>query len=1229
MTSLTSGDDTYAVNSTDTVFANSGNDRIFVNAKNCLIYLGNGNDSGMISGDSATVYGDAGLDYFGVNGSFAQVDGGAGDDTIVQQGGYTGAGGNILHGGADNDTITVNDDLTAQLFGDDGTDTLTAGAGGQLLNGGTGADSMAGGAGDDTYIVDDAGDTVTENANQGIDTVETTLVSYTLGNNLEILHGMLSTGQALSGNGGDNYILAGDGDDVIDGGAGNDAMIGGLGNDTYHVDSNNDTLAENANEGTADKVITTLATYTLADNVENLDGDGTVNPNQDLIGNALDNIITARSNGGNVLRGDAGNDTLIALGTGANDLYGGEGDDIYLAGDNTSVHEFALGGYDIVRTSSSIFALGANIEKLVGTAATTQYLTGNAQDNEIVVSNDVRNFLTGNDGDDNLIATGNGNNVFDGGAGNDTLQAIGTGNSTMAGGAGDDFYFIANGTASITENANEGTDMVETYLAYYAIGNNIENLVGAGSSGQQLVGNAGCNTITAGAGADTLDSGVAGTDVLNGRGGNDTYNVLHDQATVTEAANEGTDTVWFYGSTFTLGDNVENLESKGIAGTSQVLTGNDLDNSYASASGVNSMFNALGGNDTIDITDNANHTMDGGEGNDFISKGGSGTTTMIGGGGNDYFNISGGANTLRGGLGNDNYWVTDASNTIQESANEGIDSVGTTLAAYTLGANVEILSGASDNQTLTGNGLDNEISTGEGAINVTVNGGGGNDIILASGESSTLNGDAGNDTLDGTGETSFNTFAGGVGDDTYILRLNGGMFGSDTITENANEGIDTLQTSAASISLSAIANIENLTGTATTSQILEGNELNNHITGNAGDDTLTGNAGNDDLNGGAGSDAMTGGTGDDTYHFDDAGDTMSELAGEGIDTIITSIDNLVLTDLGDFENVTMTGSGDLTVYGSESDNILTGNTGANSLYANGGNDTLDGGGGSDTMNGGEGDDIFITDGGDTIDDFGGIDTVRSTVDYMLGDVLENLVLTGTAVSGTGNALGNIITGNASGNTLDGATGADTLVGGGGNDTYVTDGGDVITENASAGTDIAKASVTYTLGNNLESLVLTGTALKGTGNSLINSLTGNASANQLFGMGGADTIIGGAGADKLTGGAGLDKLTGGAGADHFIFNAIVEGGDHIKDFTKGDVIDLKGAAFGKLAAGALKATMFQAAAGHVAQDADNHFLFDTKTSQLWYDADANKAGAAKMIFDLDTTYKMSALDIHII
>ncbi|MGO8148086.1 hypothetical protein AB9F42_35640, partial [Rhizobium leguminosarum] len=48
-------------------------------------------------------------------------------------------------------------------------DTLSGGVGNDTLNGGAGADRLIGGAGNDNYIVDNAGDVVTEAANEGID----------------------------------------------------------------------------------------------------------------------------------------------------------------------------------------------------------------------------------------------------------------------------------------------------------------------------------------------------------------------------------------------------------------------------------------------------------------------------------------------------------------------------------------------------------------------------------------------------------------------------------------------------------------------------------------------------------------------------------------------------------------------------------------------------------------------------------------------------------------------------------------------------------------------------------------------------------------------------------------------------------------------------------------------------------------------------------------------------
>lgn len=217
-------------------------------------------------------------------------------------------------------------------------------------------------------------------------------------------------------------------------------------------------------------------------------------------------------------------------------------------------------------------------------------------------------------------------------------------------------------------------------------------------------------------------------------------------------------------------------------------------------------------------------------------------------------------------------------------------------------------------------------------------------------------------------------------------------------------------------------------------------------------------------------------------------------------------------------------------------NSLSGGAGNDTLQGAAGNDSLDGGTGADALAGGAGDDVYIVDdSGDllTEDANAGTDAVFSSLTYTLGANLENLTLTGkAALNGVGNTQDNQITGNPAANKLDGSTGADTLVGGAGNDTYIVDdAGDVVTEGSSEGTDTVLASVSYTLGDNVENLTLTGTAaLNARGNTLANSLTGNGAANLLFGGGGNDTLAGGAGNDTLNAGTGLDTVKGDAGSD---------------------------------------------------------------------------------------------------
>lgn len=229
------------------------------------------------------------------------------------------------------------------------------------------------------------------------------------------------------------------------------------------------------------------------------------------------------------------------------------------------------------------------------------------------------------------------------------------------------------------------------------------------------------------------------------------------------------------------------------------------------------------------------------------------------------------------------------------------------------------------------------------------------------------------------------------------------------MTELADEGADRV---VSAISYTLGENIENLTLSGTQAIGGTGNALNNvlagnaasntldglggddRITGGAADDVLIGGEGNDVLNGSAGADAMTGGAGNDIYYVDDAGDVVTEAAGEGTDRVVATVTYLLADDV---ENLTLSGAEAINGFGNALDNVLAGNAATNLLSAGEGADRLNGAAGMDFLEGGEGDDVLADPSGAGYFNGGaGNDSLRgdAAADFFMGGIGNDSVNTG-------------------------------------------------------------------------------------------------------------------------------------------------------------------------------------------------------------------------------------------
>jgi Ca2+-binding RTX toxin-like protein len=343
------------------------------------------------------------LDYYAHSSSaldvFARLEGSAfydfmSPDSVVIFDAYSGAVTDVTPGRESSGAFYLGEAVADQIIGRAGIDFIEAFGGDDTLDGGGGADIMAGGAGNDAYVVDNAGDVVIENANEGNDTVYST-AHLRLTENVENLVLQGSADLQGYGNSLSNVLYGNSGSNILNGEAGIDAMFGGPGSDAYFVENAGDVVIENANEGN-DMVFST-AHLGLTENVEYLVLQGSA----DLqgYGNSLSNVLYGNS-GSNILNGEAGVDAM----------FGGPGSDAYFV-DNAGdvVIENANEGNDTVFSTAHL-RLTENVENLVlqGSADLQGY------------GNSLPNVLYGNTGS-NILNGGAGADMLTGGAGNDAF----------------------------------------------------------------------------------------------------------------------------------------------------------------------------------------------------------------------------------------------------------------------------------------------------------------------------------------------------------------------------------------------------------------------------------------------------------------------------------------------------------------------------------------------------------------------------------------------------------------------------------------------------------------------------------------------------------------------------------------------------------------------------------------------------------------------------------------
>ncbi|WP_137178016.1 calcium-binding protein [Roseomonas sp. AR75] len=1007
---------------------------------------------------------------------------GEGEDLLVLD--YGSAAGSVFLGTGNGDfgVDATNGGYAGRVFQDFGRYTwfsgverfhLITGSGADNIRTGDGADSIGGGNGNDTINPLTGADTV--DAGAGSDYLAATVEGGEAGRVLDLasdewqdlgslqlrdVEGVtlrwlndgardITTSASVVFN---DVITTFGGDDTFRGGVGLDSWAAGEGEDLLVLDygsaagsvflgtGNGDFGADATNGGYAGRVFQDFGRYTFFSGVERF---------HLATGSGADNIRTG--DGADSISSGNGNDTINPL-TGADTVDAGAGSD-YLAatvegGDAARALDLASDEWQDLGSLQLRDVEGVNLRWL-GDGA--RDITTSAS----VVFNDV-------------ITTFGGNDTFRGGVGLDSWAA----------GAGDDLLVLDYGSATGavflgTGNGDFAADTVSggyagrvfqdfgryTFFSgverfQLATGSGADN-IRTGSGADSISTGAGNDTVNAGAGDDLVDLGSGGGSAQGGDG-LDTLVVSLSAETVALVLDAANGQIRRGAAVHIAFSGFERLDVGGGLGGDLLAGG--IDNDRLDGGGEADTLTGDAGSDTL-LGGTGDDRLAGGNGSDRLD-GGEGFDTAVFGGTQADYAIS----LLAGG----GLAVTD----LRAGSPEGADTLlGIELLVFAdtlIGTNWPTAGDDALEGTATADTID--ALAGDDAVlglagNDRLLGGAGDDTLSGGADNDTLAGGIGNDSLDGG--AGADSLVGGAGNDAY-----GVEDPADRIAETRTGGADTVHSS---ISWTLGAHLEDLVLTGDAAIDGTGNNLNNVVTGNGAANTLLG---------GGRADTLIGGGGNDLYLID-ATDLLIEQAGGGNDTVIANA-TFALPD--HIEVLRFNGTANVRGDGNAEHNFILGNVGNNRLLGYDGNDTLNGGVGNDTLQGGEGADSLVggegvdrLDGGNGDDTYligdldliielvgSGIDTVLSAISYTLPGAVENLTLLGSGdLSGTGNALDNVLTGNGganhlrglgghdrlsggqAGDTLEGGSGADTLTGSGGLDQFLwlspLEGGDRVVD----------------------------------------------------------------------------------------------------------------------------------------------------------------------------------------